>query len=246
MRVPDPNIPIVRRPLPVREGRDLDHHVTACSEGAGVRGHAGGGGLCWACFRPHFCWGGGGSKRPAPLFPGPQGGPAHGLHPRFVVAEIWADSGGGGGAAIHVFAVCPGTSGLSPSDVAEVWQRHPPSATQQQRSGSQKCGCGASDRTASVYLDATTAALSGCRSMAHGPWPCKADTRRQGTGHGARGTPAGTSGGSGSVRLSPQNHPPSVCGVAGTAPWTSRRRVPMRGPACRLPRAPAAAQQTPF
>ena len=57
----------------------------------------GGGGLCWACFRPHFCWGGGGSKRPAPLFPGPQGGPAHGLHPRFVVAEIWADKGGGGG-----------------------------------------------------------------------------------------------------------------------------------------------------
>ena len=100
MRVPDPNIPIVRRPLPVREGRDLDHHVTACSEGAGVRGHAGGGGLCWACFRPHFCWGGGGSKRPAPLFPGPQGGPAHGLHPRFVVAEIWADKGGGGGAVL--------------------------------------------------------------------------------------------------------------------------------------------------
>ena len=97
MRVPDPNIPLVRRPLPVREGRDLDHHVTACSEGAGVRGHAGGGGLCWACFRPHFCWGGGGSKRPAPLFPGPQGGPAHGLHPRFVVAEIWANKGVVGG-----------------------------------------------------------------------------------------------------------------------------------------------------
>ena len=98
MRVRDPNIPIVRRPLPVREGRDLDHHVTACSEGAGVRGHAGGGGgLCWACFRPHFCWGGGGSKRPGPLFPGPQGGPAHGLHPRFVVAEIWADKGWYGG-----------------------------------------------------------------------------------------------------------------------------------------------------
>ena len=65
MRVPDPNIPIVRRPLPVREGRDLDHHVTACSEGAGVRGHAGGGGLCWACFRPHFCWGGGGGQQKA-------------------------------------------------------------------------------------------------------------------------------------------------------------------------------------
>ena len=50
----------------------------------------------------HFCRGGGGgrgSKRSAPLFPGPQGEPAHGLHPRFVVAEIWADrvkKGGGG------------------------------------------------------------------------------------------------------------------------------------------------------
>ena len=41
--------------------------------------------------------GGGGSKRSAPLFPGPQGEPAHGLHPRFVVAEIWADRGAGGG-----------------------------------------------------------------------------------------------------------------------------------------------------
>ena len=50
---------------------------------------------------PHFCWGGGdrGSKKSAPQFPGPQGEPAHGLHPRFVVAEIWADRerGGGGG-----------------------------------------------------------------------------------------------------------------------------------------------------
>ena len=45
--------------------------------------------------RPPFCWGGGGrgSKRSAPLFSGPQGEPAHGLHPRFVVAEIWADRG---------------------------------------------------------------------------------------------------------------------------------------------------------
>ena len=74
MRVPDPNIPIVRRPLPVREGRDLVHHVTACSEGAGVRGHAGGGGLCWACFRPHFCWGGGGgAKGLLPCFLVPKG-----------------------------------------------------------------------------------------------------------------------------------------------------------------------------
>ena len=71
-----------------------------------VRGHAGGGGGCWACFRsgPISVGGGGGSKRSAPLFPGPQEEPAHGLHPRFVVAEIRADRvwvtgwGGGGGA----------------------------------------------------------------------------------------------------------------------------------------------------
>ena len=72
MQVPDPNILVVRRPPPFREGRGLDHHVSACSEGA------------WACWggggvpgllavRPHFCWGG-------------------------PVAEIWADGvrrGGG-------------------------------------------------------------------------------------------------------------------------------------------------------
>ena len=97
MRVPDPNILVVRRPLPVREGWDLDHHVTACSEGA--RACWGGGGGCWACFRsgPISVGGGRGSKRSAPLFPGPQGEPAHGLHPHFVVAEIWADWGAGGG-----------------------------------------------------------------------------------------------------------------------------------------------------
>ena len=85
--------------LGVRSLRDLDHHVTACSEGARA---CGGGGGCWACFRsgPISVGGGGGSKRSAPLFPGPQEEPAHGLHPRFVVAEIWADRevGGGGGA----------------------------------------------------------------------------------------------------------------------------------------------------
>ena len=75
MRVPDPNIPIVRRPLPVREGRDLDHHVTACGEGAGVRGHAGGGG-------------GGGAVLgllPAPFLLG--GGAAKGLLPCFLVPK---------------------------------------------------------------------------------------------------------------------------------------------------------------
>ena len=84
--------------LGVRPLRDLVHHVTACSEGARA---CWGGGMCWACFRsgPISVGGGRGSKRSAPLFPGPQGEPAHGLHPRFVVAEIWADrvQGGGGG-----------------------------------------------------------------------------------------------------------------------------------------------------
>ena len=49
---------------------------------------------------PFLLGGGRGSKKSAPQFPGPQGEPAHGLHPRFVVAEIWADRevrGGGGG-----------------------------------------------------------------------------------------------------------------------------------------------------
>ena len=65
-------------------------------------GMLGGGGGCRACFqsRPLSVGGGGrGSKRSAPLFSGPQGEPAHGLHPCFVVAEIWADraSAQGGG-----------------------------------------------------------------------------------------------------------------------------------------------------
>ena len=84
--------------LSVRSLRDLDHHVTACSEGA--KACWGGGGGAGPAFGPALFLlggGGGGSKRSAPLFPGPQGEPAHGLHPRFVVAEIWADRGGGGG-----------------------------------------------------------------------------------------------------------------------------------------------------
>ena len=68
----------------------------------------GGGGCAGPAFgpAPFLLWGGRGSKRSAPLFPGPQGEPAHGLHPRFVVAEIWADRvtrGGGGGASRHAF-----------------------------------------------------------------------------------------------------------------------------------------------
>ena len=62
---------------------------------------AGGGGGSPFGPAPFLLGGGGGrgSKKSAPQFPGPQGEPAHGLHPRFVVAEIWADRGckGGGG-----------------------------------------------------------------------------------------------------------------------------------------------------
>ena len=109
MRVPDPNILVVRRPPPFREGRDLDHHVPACSER--VRACLGGGGGCRVCLwsRPISVGGGRGSKKSAPLFPGPQGEPAHGLHPRFVVAEIWADGGdkGWGGPPRNIVASLP-------------------------------------------------------------------------------------------------------------------------------------------
>ena len=102
--------------LGVRSLRDLDHHVTACSEGA--RACGGGGGGCWACFRsgPISVGGGGGSKRSAPLFPGPQEEPAHGLHPRFVVAEIWADRvrGGGGAGAVGSVGLPHTWSGIHP------------------------------------------------------------------------------------------------------------------------------------
>ena len=101
MRVPDPNIPIVRRPLPVREGRDLDHHVTACSEGAGVRGHAGGGGGCAGpAFGPISVGGGGGgaAKGLLPCFLVPKGD-----QPTACTLALWwlkfgPTRGGGGGA----------------------------------------------------------------------------------------------------------------------------------------------------
>ena len=38
MRVPDPYILVVQRPLPVRVGRDLDHYVTACVRSLSVWG----------------------------------------------------------------------------------------------------------------------------------------------------------------------------------------------------------------
>ena len=51
----------------------------------GVWGGGGGGGLLVAL--PQGGGGGwGGGKRPAPVLLVPNGGPAHGLHPRFVVA----------------------------------------------------------------------------------------------------------------------------------------------------------------
>ena len=57
----------------------------------------------WGCF---FGGGGGkgGQQKPPSRFPVPNGGPAHGLHPRIVVAYIWADRGGygvmGGGGGV--------------------------------------------------------------------------------------------------------------------------------------------------
>ena len=50
----------------------------------------------FSCASAASVGGGRGSKRSAPLFHGPQGEPTHGLHPRFVVAEIWGDRGWGG------------------------------------------------------------------------------------------------------------------------------------------------------
>ena len=89
------------RPFSARGGTSF----TMCRPVVRVRGHAGGGwGGVSFWSRPISVGGGGrGSKKSAPQFPGPQGEPAHGLHPRFVVAEIWADGrGGGGGAHIQI------------------------------------------------------------------------------------------------------------------------------------------------
>ena len=111
MRVPDPNIPIVRRPLPVREGRDLDHHVTACSEGAGVRGHAGGGGCAGPAFGPISF--GGAAKGLLPCFLVPKGD-----QPTACTLALWwlkfgPTRGSGGGYA--------GTCGGSGGECRNFW-----------------------------------------------------------------------------------------------------------------------------
>ena len=59
--------------LGVRSLRDLDHHVTACSEGA--KACWGGGGGCWACFRS------------GPISVGGGVGAAKGLLPCFLVPK---------------------------------------------------------------------------------------------------------------------------------------------------------------
>ena len=71
MRVPDPNILVDGHPPLVREGRDLDHHVSACSEGA------------------RACWGGGGGGGAGPTFSPAlfRLGAAKGPHPCFLVPK---------------------------------------------------------------------------------------------------------------------------------------------------------------
>ena len=89
--------------------------ITMCQPAVSVRGHAGGRGAAGLAFAPApFLFGGGrGSKRSAPLFPGPQGELAHGLLPRFVVAEIWADRGQSRGGGVEApdtqLSYVPGT-----------------------------------------------------------------------------------------------------------------------------------------
>ena len=72
MRVPDPDILVIQRPPLFREGRDLVHHVPACSEGA------------------RACWGRGGGSPfgPAPFLLGGGGvGAAKSLLPSFLVPK---------------------------------------------------------------------------------------------------------------------------------------------------------------
>ena len=83
--------------LGVRSLRDLDHHVTACSEGA--KACWGGGVLGLLSVRPHFCWGGvGAAKGLLPCFLVPKGN-----QPTACTLALWwlkfgpTEEGGGGG-----------------------------------------------------------------------------------------------------------------------------------------------------
>ena len=87
--------------LSVRSLRDLDHHVTACSEGAKAC-WGGGGVLGLLSVRPHFCWGGvGAAKGLLPCFLVPKGN-----QPTACTLALWwlkfgptEGAGGGGGGA---------------------------------------------------------------------------------------------------------------------------------------------------
>ena len=98
MRVPDPNILVIRRPPPFREGRDLDHHVAACGEGTRACWMLGGGGGAGPAFGPApFLLGGvGAANGLLPVFWSPRGTSSRPAPS----AEIGADRevGGGGGA----------------------------------------------------------------------------------------------------------------------------------------------------
>ena len=86
-------------------GRDLAQDVSACSEGAKDVPGGRGWGLRGVShpFGPASVGGGGGvAKGMLPCLLLPKREPAHGLRPRFVVAEIWADRGRGGGARVAI------------------------------------------------------------------------------------------------------------------------------------------------
>ena len=59
--------------------------------GEGRGGWAGWGGWGGGLLSVALPRGGGGAKGPPPVSSPLRGEPAHGLHPRFVVAKIWAD-----------------------------------------------------------------------------------------------------------------------------------------------------------
>ena len=96
-RVPNPNILVVRRPPPFHEGRDLDHHVSACNEGA--RACGGGGGAAFGPAPISLGGGVGAAKGLLPCFLVPKGN-----QPRACTLALWwlkyrptEHTGGGGG-----------------------------------------------------------------------------------------------------------------------------------------------------